>query len=146
MLHAWFDVRGQSMNTFTMKLQSATRAEEINEVCSFVGADASGSFGILAGHARMMTTLGLGLARYRVGTSDWKYLALTESVLYFNDNALTLATHRYLMGDDYTLISQALREQLLAEEEQLHGVKQSLHQMDEALFRKLWESGRMEAR
>ena len=131
------------MKTFVLKLQSATGEEAIDGVTSFVGEDASGGFGILGGHARMMTTLGLGLARFRVGERDWKYLALTESVLYFNDNTLTLATHRYLMGDDYTLISKALQEQLLAEEEELHSVKQSLHQMDEALFKRLWETGRM---
>ena len=56
------------------------------------------------------------------------------------------ASHRYLMGEDYTLISQALQEQLLAEEEVLHDVKQSLHQMEEELFKRLWETGRMAAR
>jgi len=134
------------MNSFILKLQSATRQEQINGVISFVAEDASGSFGILAGHARMMTTLGLGLARFRVGESAWKYLALTESVLYFCDATLSLVTHRYLMGEDYTLISQALQEQLLAEEEALHDVKQSLHQMEEELFKRLWETGRMTAR
>ena len=146
MLHARLDVRNQQMNSFILKLQSATREEEINGVTSFVAEDASGSFGVLAGHARMMTTLGLGLARFRVGESAWKYLALTESVLYFCDDTLSLATHRYLMGEDYTLISQALQEQLLAEEEVLHDVKQSLHQMEEELFKRLWETGRMAAR
>ena len=146
MLYARIDVRNQPMKTFILKLQSATREEEIQGVTSFVGEDASGSFGILAGHARMMTTLGLGLARFRVGESSWKYLALTESILYFCDDTLTLATHRYLMGEDYTLISEALQEQLLAEEEELHNIKQSLHQMDEALFKRLWETGRMAAR
>lgn len=134
------------MNSFILKLQSATREEEINGVTSFIAEDRSGSFGILAGHARMMTTLGLGLARFRAGESAWKYLALTESVLYFCDDTLTVATHRYLMGEDYTLISQALQEQLLAEEEELQDIKQSLHQMDEALFKRLWETGRMAGR
>lgn len=146
MLYARLDVRNQRMNSFILKLQSATREEEINGVTSFVAEDASGSFGILAGHARMMTTLGLGLARFRIDESAWKYLALTESVLYFCDDTLSLATHRYLMGEDYTLISQALQEQLLAEEEVLHDVKQSLHQMEEELFKRLWETGRMAAR
>ena len=36
-------------------------------MASFIGEDDSGSFGILAGHARMMTMLGFGLARFRAG-------------------------------------------------------------------------------
>jgi F-type H+-transporting ATPase subunit epsilon len=43
------------MNTFVMHLQSATQYERINGVVSFVGEDESGSFGILAGHASMVT-------------------------------------------------------------------------------------------
>ena len=134
------------MKSFTLKLQDATRQQEITDVTSFVGEDASGSFGILAGHARMMTTLSLGLARFRIGEDNWKYLALTETVLYFCDNRLTLSAHRYLMDEDYTRISQALREQLLAEEEELHSIKRSLHRMDEELFKRLWETGRTAAR
>ena len=34
------------MKSFTMKLQDATRSEEIANVTSFVGEDASGSFGL----------------------------------------------------------------------------------------------------
>ena len=56
------------MNTFTMLLQDETRAEKIEGVSSFVGEDISGSFGILAGHTRMMTILVMGLARYRKGS------------------------------------------------------------------------------
>ena len=37
------------MKAFTLRLQDATHAEEITGVTSFVGEDASGSFGILAG-------------------------------------------------------------------------------------------------
>ncbi len=134
------------MKSFTLKLQDATREEEISDVTSFIGEDGSGSFGILAGHARLMTTLSIGLARFRIGESAWRYLALTEAVLYFYDNRLTLSMHRYLMDDDYTRISSALQEQFLAEEEELHDIKQSLHRMDEELFKRLWETGRAATR
>ena len=51
------------MNTFVLHLQSATQNERIEKVESFVGRDASGSFGILAGHAPFMTSLVFGMAR-----------------------------------------------------------------------------------
>jgi len=130
------------MKTFTLTLQDATHSEEIKGVTSFVGEDASGSFGILAGHARMMTSLIIGLARFHIGDGTWRYLALPGAVLYFHDNVLTLSTRRYLLDNDYMRISQALQEQLLTEEEQLHTMKESLHHMEEEVLQRLWEMGR----
>ena len=130
------------MSVFTIRLQDATRIEEIAGVSSFVGEDSSGSFGVLANHARMMTILVTGLARFRVGDGPWKYLALPGALLYFHDNLLILSTRRYLLDDDYLRISQALQEQLLAEEENLRTMKESLHQMEEEVLKRLWEMDR----
>jgi len=130
------------VKSFSLHLQDATRSEEIADVTSFVGEDTSGSFGILAGHSRMLTALLIGLARFRVGERTWRYLAVPGAVLYFQDNVLTLSTRRYLLDDDYMRISQALQQQLLAEEEQLHSMKASLHRMEEAMLKRLWEMGR----
>lgn len=127
------------MKSFTLWLQDATQSEEITGVTSFVGVDTSGSFGILAGHARMMTSLIIGLARFRIGEGAWQYLALPGAVLYFHDNVLTLSTRRYLLGDDYMHISRALQQQLLAEEEKLYTMKESLHHMEEEVLKRLWQ-------
>ena len=133
------------MRAFTLRLQDATRSEQISGVTSFVGEDDSGSFGILPGHARMMTSLIMGLARFRIGDDTWKYLAVPGAVLYFHDEELTLSTRRYLVDDDYMRISQALQQQLLAEEETLHTIKRSLRQMEEEALKRLWEMGRRRA-
>ena len=133
------------MKSFTLRLQDATHTEEITGVTSFVGEDASGSFGILAGHARMMTSLIIGLARFRTGEEAWTYLAAPGAVLYFNNELLTLSTRHYLLDDDYMRISQALQQQLLSEEEKLHSMKESLHHMEEAVLKRLWEMGRKDA-
>jgi F-type H+-transporting ATPase subunit epsilon len=130
------------MKAFLLQLQDATQAEEITGVTSFVGEDASGSFGIMAGHARIVAVLVTGLARFRVGEAPWQYLAVPGAVLYFNDDALTLSTRHYLLDDDYRRISKALQQQLLAEEARLYGMKKSLHRMEEELFRRLWDMGR----
>ena len=130
------------MKTFTLALHDATRSKEIRDVTSFVGEDATGSFGILAEHARMMTSLIIGLARFRIGEGTWRYLALPGALLYFHDNVLTLSTRRYLLDDDYMRISKALQEQLLTEEEKLHTMKKSLHHMEEEVLNRLWKMGR----
>lgn len=130
------------MKAFTLRLQDATHAEDIEGVTSFVGEDASGSFGLLADHARFMTALVFGLARFRVGTGAWQYLAMPGALLLFHDNVLTLNTNRYLIDADYRRISAALQEQMLAEEEQVRSIKESLHRIEQEAFRHLWELGR----
>jgi F-type H+-transporting ATPase subunit epsilon len=130
------------MNTFTLLLQDTRRSQRIEAVSSFVAEDDSGSFGICANHARMMTALVTGLARFRAAAGDWQYLAMPGAVLYFRDNVLTLSTRHYLHDHDYTRISAALQEQLLAEEEQLRSTRGSLRRMEESLLRRLWEIDR----
>ena len=129
------------MKTFTLILQDSTHTQRIEQVTSFVGEDASGSFGILAGHMRMMTSLVFGLARFRVGEDTWQYLALPGAVIYFNDNELSLSTRRYLVDEDYERISIALHEKLLVEENELRELKKSLHHMEEEVLKRLWQMG-----
>ena len=63
-------------------------------------------------------------------------------MLYFNNNVLTVSTRHYLLDDDYMRISDALQKELLAEEEKLHAIKESLHHMEEEVLKRLWEMGR----
>ena len=125
------------MNSFVMQLQSATQVERIENVVSFIGEDASGSFGILPGHTRMMTLLVFGLARFRVFNQDWEFLALPGALAYFVEGQLSLSTRRYLRGKDYEHLSVALRDELQAEEEALREIKQSVRRLEEEMFRRL---------
>lgn len=130
------------MNGFSLTLHDATHSESFEGVSAFVGEDASGSFGIRAGHARLMASLVFGLARFRFDGSDWRYLALPGALLYFMDNRLIITSRRYLIDDDYQRISAALGEQLLSEEDTLRVMKNSLHRMEEEMLRRLWAIGR----
>lgn len=130
------------MSTFLLHLESATQYERIDNVTSFIGQDESGSFGVLAGHARMMTLLTFGLARFRVAGQGWEFLALPGALAYFIDSQLHLSTRRYLRGKEFGRITAALREELLAEEEALRATKQSVKQMEEEMLKRLWEMSR----
>lgn len=130
------------MTPFTLILQDASHAETFEQVTGFVGEDDSGSFSLLAHHAPMVTVLTVGLARFRTGEEHWHYLALPGAVLLFEHNVLTLSTRRYLMDDDYQRISEALQQRLLAEEEALHGMKESLRRLEDECLRRMWELGR----
>jgi F-type H+-transporting ATPase subunit epsilon len=132
------------VNGFTLHLHDATRMQRIDGVTSFVGEDATGSFGILSGHTRFMTMLAIGLARFRIGANDWRYLAVPGALLYFAQNTLTISTRHYLVDNDYDLICKLLDEQLLAEEEDLKTTKESLQRMEQEMFKRLWAIRRQE--
>lgn len=127
---------------FTLHLQSAALYECIEGVGSFVGQDASGSFGILSGRARFITVLAYGLARFRLANGKWHYLACPGAVLSFADNQLFLNTRRYLRDDDCQRVSELLNGQLAAEEAELKSVKDNLQRLEHELFRRLHQLDR----
>ncbi len=130
------------MSRFTLHLQAATQYERIDGVMSFVGADRSGAFGLLAGHERMVTALLFGLARFRTAVADWQYLALPGGVLYFVNNELFINTRHYLRDTDYRRIAAAMEEQLVKEEADLQAMKESLRRLEEEMLKRLWRMGR----
>ena len=130
------------MTGFLVSLQSATQSERLEQVASFVGEDASGSFGLMRGHARFVTSLVFGMARVRYLDGRREYLALPEAVAYFEGDVLTLSSRRYLRDADYSRISRRLRDELVQEETQLVELKHSLEQMEQAMLMRLWRLGR----
>lgn len=125
------------MNPFVLTLLDANHEQRIAGVTSFVGEDASGCFGIQANHARFMTTLIFGLARFRLDTEEWQYLALPGAVVYFNNNELTVSTRHFLIDTDFERISTLLEQQLIAEEENLCATRESLHRMEQAMMKRM---------
>lgn len=130
------------MTSFNLHIQDTTHSQHYEGVTSFVGEDNSGSFGVMANHSRMMATLVMGLARFRIGEQNWQYLATPGALIYFHDNQLTLSTRHFFIDEDYMRISQALEEQLLQEENKLRNQKQSLRHMEEVVLKRLWDMGR----
>jgi F-type H+-transporting ATPase subunit epsilon len=130
------------MTHFVMHLHSATQYERVERVTLFIGEDASGSFGIMAGHQRMMTALQFGLARFHTHDQDWQFLALPGALLYFVDNELYLNSRHYLRDRDSGRIIQALEQQLRREEAALRELKDSLRHLEEEMFKRLWNLSR----
>ena len=133
------------MNAFTLELASATQHERIQGVCSFVGTDASGRFGILPGHEPASTVLSHGLARYRLNQpgddgaeAAWRYLALPGGVLRFADGVLSIATRRYVRGDRLDQVRQALEHDIREDTRQQADLRHNLQQLEENLMQRLW--------
>lgn len=125
------------MTTLSLHLLDPTQQRLIDGVSSFTGEDASGSFGILPGHARFITALPPGLARYKTHDSDWRYIALASATLYFMDNTLQLSGQRFLLCDDVHSIEQALQNVLAQEEENLGSLTRHVKRVEEEMFRRL---------
>jgi len=125
-----------------LHLQAVDRYERVDGVASFVGEDASGSFGILPHHDRFMTFLTFGLARYRRADGPWEYLALPGGLLYAVDNALYVNARRYLRDLDAQRIAEALAGELLAEEQALAEMKEKVRRLEEDLLRRLLAAAR----
>ena len=125
------------MNTFRVQLLGTDRGEAIDGVASFVGEDASGSFGLMAHHQRFMTVLAFGLARLTLADGSRQYLGLPGGLLYFVDNELRISTRRYLMGTDAAAIASVLAKEMLAEEQALALTRQKLHRLEAKMLQRM---------
>lgn len=130
------------MTAMTLHLESPVRHEQFDDVSSFVAEDASGSFGILPGHERLLTVLEFGLARFRNSGGPWQYVAAPGAVVYHAAGELHFSTRHYVLGNDFEKIQDALRQELMAEERALEEIKQSLRGLEEAMLKRIWEMGR----
>jgi F-type H+-transporting ATPase subunit epsilon len=126
------------VTAFTLHLQSATQYVKLDDVESFVARDASGAFGLLARHERMMTALAFGLARFRTTAGVWHYVALPGGLAYFADGELYMCARRYVLGDDYRTVAAAVEETLRAEERTLSSLKTSVNRLEHEMMRRLW--------
>ena len=136
------------MRSFTLHLQSAGTCENFENIASFIGADASGSFGIMAGHERMMSILNFGLVKFKTQGGAQHFAALPGGILYFESDALYITTRRYILGDNYEAVTAAVKDELVAEEEAMHDLKGSISRLEEEMTRRLWrlQHGREERR
>lgn len=135
-----------SANTFPLHLYGAVNYECIDAVTSFVGEDASGSFGIQAHHARFITVLVYGLARAQRADGIWEYLGIPGGVLYFHDNGLHLSTRRYLRDTDPARIVEELAGHLLEEEQELAYTRRKLRGLETHMLQEMVELERESGR
>ncbi|WAR45005.1 FoF1 ATP synthase subunit delta/epsilon [Methylomonas rapida] len=129
------------MNRFTLTLQHCQGLEHFAEVVQFIGADAQGSFGILAGHVHCIALLRYGLARFCDRDGVWHYLALPGGVLRFADNRLTVTAVRYFLGDNAGLLCEQLAAEMARTDSEIHSARATLSEIERSLVRRLAELG-----
>lgn len=125
------------MRTFELELLDSRGADRFNAISQFVAADASGSFGILAGHADMVAALRYGLARFVDGTGRWHYASLPGGVLRVAGGRVSVATVRYFLGEERGAIIRQLQEELAREDSEVHTARATLAEIEHSLLRRL---------
>jgi F-type H+-transporting ATPase subunit epsilon len=127
------------MTAFVVELLSPGASARMDDVINFVGADASGQFGLRARHEPFITVLLPGLARLQHGSGAWDYLAQPGATLHFADNRLTVAARDYVLSSDHRLVLDALQQRFASEDATLAAVRENLIQLEREMFRRLWD-------
>lgn len=127
------------MTGLCLELQAPTAMQRIAGVTSLVARDASGSFGILPGHARLLTLIDAGLLRLRRGGGAWEYAACSGGLLYVEADTVHVCTARFLLDTDYGRISAALHTQFETQAQSIKAQRSSVARMEEEMLRRLWK-------
>jgi F-type H+-transporting ATPase subunit epsilon len=127
------------MKTFALDLYDSSNAEHFDGVRQFIGADESGSFGVLAGHEKLVAVLRYGLARFEDAAGNWHYLSMPGGVLHYQDNRMSITSVRYFLGDDRTKICDQLADEMKQADSEVHTAHATLSEIEHALMRRLGE-------
>jgi F-type H+-transporting ATPase subunit epsilon len=130
------------MKGFVLEFCSEERDQRIEGVVSFVGADASGSFGILPGREPLVTALRWGLCSFRVeGETALRFAALPGAILRFDRSGLLICCRRYVTSGDPAAIVKELDEEMRRERQETRDVHDLLRSIDRELLARLVRSG-----
>ncbi|HTX02268.1 MAG TPA: hypothetical protein VMD07_01205 [Candidatus Acidoferrales bacterium] len=125
------------MSDFRLDLVSEERHESIDRIVSFIGADESGSFGILANRESLITILSWGLCRFTTADGATEYVGMPGGVLSFGERLLRIATPRYVRAAESETLLRQLDDRMKTEEEDRRRLREVLHNLDREFLRRL---------
>jgi F-type H+-transporting ATPase subunit epsilon len=104
-----------------MRLRIATPLSVVAEedgVLDLRADDATGSFGVLPGHADFLTSLTIGVVRWRDRDGVSHYCAVRRGVLTVaGGRAIDIATREAVMGDDLAALGETVLARFRADAE-----------------------------
>ncbi|HYA76688.1 MAG TPA: F0F1 ATP synthase subunit epsilon [Burkholderiaceae bacterium] len=137
--------------TLTLRLLDGTSCVDVEDVTSLIAADASGEFGLLPGHAPLVTVLEPGLFRYRTTLhDDWLYGACAGGLLSClrppeRKTQVCIVSRRFLRGEEPEALQSQL-DALLEREGMLRlSTRASRERLDLAFYKRLQELAQMQA-
>jgi F-type H+-transporting ATPase subunit epsilon len=130
------------MSSFRVTLLDSYGSDRFDRVTQFIGADASGAFGILGGHEPMVAALRYGLARFQDDAGTWRYVAMPGGILRFRKNELSIAAVRYFLGDEPGALVERLAAEMAQDDSELSTARQTLAKIDRSLVQRLADADR----
>lgn len=115
--------------TFRILTPSGLSEREFESV---VGLDATGSFGIMAGHTDFMTVLNPSILAFTSGGRKW-YNAVDGGVLRVERGVVTLATRESVEGEELDALRAVLERRFSAREQKEEAFLDLLGNMEKLL-------------
>ena len=89
---------------------------KVDGVTSFRASDDSGSFGVMPGHADLLSVLRDCVARWKTGKGEWTYCALHGGVMTVeNGDTIRIACREAVLGTDVATLEAEVRRHREAE-------------------------------
>ena len=128
--------------SITLMLLDGRTTTCMERVTSLIAQDASGQFGILPGHAALVTVLEPGLFRYRMATGTvWSYGASAGGLLHCKREIaatrVRIVSRRFLLGDEPEALQTQLDELLAAQRTLRMSTRDRVRQLDQAFYKRL---------
>jgi F-type H+-transporting ATPase subunit epsilon len=127
------------VRTFALELLDSRGADRFDDVRQFIAADASGSFGLLAGHEPLIAVLRYGLARFEDVSGTWHYAALPGGTLRFFGNRLTITTVQCFLGEERGALLEQLAAEIARADSDIARARATLTEIEHSLVRRLGE-------
>ncbi|MFC4343081.1 hypothetical protein [Cupriavidus numazuensis] len=120
------------------------RAVDIDDTTSLVAADASGAFGLQAGHVDLLTVIEPGLFRYRTRHSpEWCYGASLGGMLHCRTirgrTTVCIVSGRFLAHADPVSLQTEFEHMLEREHRLRVSTRESRLQLDLVLYKRMQE-------
>lgn len=107
-------------------------------VRSVRGEDASGGFGLLPGHADLLTVLPLAVLSWRDRDDRWRHCALRGGVLTMRDGCeLHVAAREAVPGDDLEALERAVLDRLAERQRQEDEARRAVRELELRALREL---------
>ena len=127
------------MNTFNCSIHCPSYSLKIDDVISFVGSDASGSFGIMAHRLPLVTILTFGIATLKKIDKSIEYLGLSGGVLSFKDNTLTIISLFAIKSRKLDKLANTLNDAVKGDEERSKKIRGYIQKLDEEIMKRIKE-------
>jgi len=136
------------MKSFTLTMLDGHRVIDIDETTSLVAADATGAFGVQAGHGDLLTVLEPGLFRYRTRYApNWNFGASLGGMLHCHTRhartTVCIVSGRFLFGLEPALLQSELERLLERESLMRVSARASRLQLELVLYKRMQELRRV---